>query len=264
MSAKAEPLLQAERLSFSYPGDPAGHRVLDGLSIELYPGELLCLLGPSGSGKSTLVRCLASLLPIESGSLRFRGEAVWRPGPERFVVFQDTHQLLPWLTSRQNVAFAARHASEGPESADISRFLRLVGMEEYGGRYPHQLSGGMRQRVALARALAAGGEVLLLDEPFGSLDALTREELQDLLIAVREETSRSFLFVTHDLREAAYLADRIVLLDAKGRHTRERHVALPRPRDRDGIGLLKEVHSLREELGRLSGGSASRGSSVSR
>jgi ABC-type nitrate/sulfonate/bicarbonate transport system ATPase subunit len=263
MSTKGEPILRGENLSFSYPGESGVHPVLDGLSVELYPGELLCLLGPSGCGKSTLVRSLASLLPLDSGSLRFRGAPVSAPSPERFVVFQDTHQLLPWLTSRDNVAFAAKHASEVLKSADTSRFLRLVGMEDHADRFPHQLSGGMRQRVALARALAAGGEVLLLDEPFGSLDALTREELQDLLLGIREETSRAFLFVTHDLREAAYLADRIVLMDSTGKETRERRVAISRPRDRDGVELLKEVHSLREEFGRFSAG-ASSGSSTSR
>lgn len=251
MTAEGQPILQADNLSFSYAGDSETHRVLAGFSLSLFPGELLCLLGPSGCGKSTLVRCLASLLPVDSGSLRFRGEATSGPTPERFVVFQETQQLLPWLTSRANVAFAAKHASEALRPEETSRFLRLVGMEEHADRFPHQLSGGMRQRVALARALAAGGEVLLLDEPFGSLDALTREELQDLLIAIREETSRAFLFVTHDLREAVYLADRIVMMDLKGSEARERRVDIPRPRDRDGRELMREVHSLREAFSRL-------------
>lgn len=263
MSTKMEPILRGEKLCFSYPGDSGDQPILDGLSLDLYPGELVCLLGPSGCGKSTLVRCLASLLPLDAGSLRFRGEPVRCPSPERFVVFQDTHQLLPWLSSRNNVTFAAKHAEAALKPEESLGILSLVGMEGYADRFPHQLSGGMRQRVALARALAAGGEVLLLDEPFGSLDALTREELQDLVIRIRQETARAFLFVTHDLREAAYLADRVVLMDAKGKETRERRVSIPRPRDRDGSDLLQEVHSLREEFGRLSGG-ASPGPSTSR
>jgi ABC-type nitrate/sulfonate/bicarbonate transport system ATPase subunit len=263
MSTKKDPILRGNKLRFSYPGGSGDHPILNGISLELYPGELLCLLGPSGCGKSTLVRCLGSLLPLDSGFLLFKGEAVRGPTPERFVVFQDTQQLLPWLTSRENVAFAAKHAAASLETEETVRFLSLVGMEAQADRFPHQLSGGMRQRVALARALAAGGEVILLDEPFGSLDALTREELQDLLIRIREETPRAFLFVTHDLREAAYLADRIVLMDARGRETRERRVAIPRPRDRDGSELLQEVHILREEFGRLIAGAHS-GTSASR
>ncbi len=249
MNEPVAPVLQGENLCFSYSsGASKGKRVLDGVSLAVHPGELLCLLGPSGCGKSTLVRCLASLLPLDSGVLKFRGQGVEQPSPGRFVVYQDTHQLLPWLTCEGNVAFAEKHAAgvHGPGAA--LRFLRLVGMEKQSDSFPHELSGGMRQRVALARALSAGGELLLLDEPFGSLDALTREELQDLLLRIREETSRSFILVTHDLREAAYLADRVLVMGFAGRRVSERRVALDRPRERDGEGLLREVHSLRREL----------------
>lgn len=249
MRENPEPILRGENLCFSYPsGASKGTRVLDGVSLKVYPGELLCLLGPSGCGKSTLVRCLSSLLPTDSGVVRFRGEIVHRPSPSRFVVYQDTHQLLPWLSCRDNVAFAGKHAAGTRQPGDATRFLRLVGMEDQANSFPHELSGGMRQRVALARALAAGGELLLLDEPFGSLDALTREELQDLLLRIRSETSRTFFMVTHDLREAAYLADRIITMGFAGRTLRERRVLLRRPRDRDSQALLREVHSLREEL----------------
>ena len=252
--------MRAEEIQLSYTGEKTRVEVLRGLSLDLFEPEILCLIGPSGCGKSTLVRCLASLLPADSGNVSFRGATVQGPDAGRFVVYQDTKQLLPWLTCYGNVAFVLKHGkgtkgkSGGTRSVAtiVNELLELVGMENEANRYPYALSGGMRQRVALARALASGGEVLLLDEPFGSLDALTREELQDLLLKVRAETQRSFLFVTHDLREAAYLGDRILVMDPQGSKLLERQVTIPRPRNREAPEVVSEVHALRQELERVS------------
>jgi NitT/TauT family transport system ATP-binding protein len=221
--------LRFEGVSFSYDGP--GGAALDGVELDVADGEFLCLLGPSGCGKSTLLALAAGLLAGDAGRVLSGGRPVAGPGPERGLVFQR-HSLFPWETARGNVEFGPR--MRGVPAAERRRradgLLEAVGLAELAGRYPHQLSEGQRQRVGLARALANEPRVLLMDEPFASLDALTRRQMQRLLVSVWEERRPSVLFVTHDVDEALALGDRVAVLSARpGRVLLERRV--PRPRE---------------------------------
>ena len=189
--------------------------VLGPTSLQVAEGEFVSLLGPSGSGKSTLLSLIAGLDQPTSGGVFVRGQQVTGAGPDRGVVFQD-HALLPWMTAQGNIEFALRAAH--PEYTKALRvevaqdFLGKVGLEKAAQRRPGQLSGGMQQRVGLARAFAVGSDILLLDEPFGALDALTRRQLQSLLLQVWEANRRTVVMVTHDVDEALALSDRVVVL----------------------------------------------------
>lgn len=210
---------------------PALHDVTFGVA----PGEFLTLIGPSGCGKSTLLRCLAGFERPSTGLVKVGGREVQGPGPDRMMVFQGFEQLFPWLTVQDNVSLALRLTGNVPgrrESRQVARdYLNLVGLTAYGDYYPHQLSGGMKQRVAIARALSVRPQVLLMDEPFGSLDALTRNGLQQELLRIWQETGVTVIFVTHNIEEAVLLADRIaVLTPGPGRLRGILQNPLPRPR----------------------------------
>jgi sulfonate transport system ATP-binding protein len=204
--------------------------VLRGLRLRLDPGEMVSLIGASGCGKSTLLSIAAGLDPHYRGSVRLRGQAMRGPHPEIGLIFQEP-RLLPWLTVEQNIAFGA-----GPAALDAGRVAALldeVGLASYGKALPKQLSGGQAQRVAIARGLYTQPRVLLLDEPFSAVDAFTRMRLQDLLAGVAAQRRLSVLLVTHDIDEALYLSDRIVLMDGvPGPARAEFEVALERPRAR--------------------------------
>ena len=211
---------------------------IDDISFDVPDRRFLSLLGPSGCGKSTILRMLAGLIGPTHGRVAFHGERVTEPPPGMVYVFQQyTKSLFPWLTVLGNVDFGARspHARRRGKPAgraECMETLRLVGLEEHAHKHPWQLSGGMQQRVAIARALVARPEVLLMDEPFSALDALTRESLQDLLLQLWSELGLTIVFVTHDIAESIYLSDEIVVLSrAPSRVLKRLCVDIPRPRE---------------------------------
>ena len=209
------------------------HTVLRRFDLAVREGEFLSLLGPSGCGKSTFLNVLAGLTPPTSGDIRVDGEPVSTVRQKLGFVFQG-YALFPWRTVRRNVeaGLEIRGMKRAERRSEADRFLRLVGLLEFADHYPHQLSGGMRQRVAIARALAYGPEILLMDEPFGALDAQTRELLQQELLAIWEQSATTVVFVTHSIDEAIFLSDRIAILGrGPGRVKEIVDVDLPRPRD---------------------------------
>jgi NitT/TauT family transport system ATP-binding protein len=207
-------------------------RALDGISLTINEGEFVALLGPSGCGKSTLLNLLAGFEKTTEGTLLFDGETVTRPGPDRGVVFQEA-ALFPWLNVWQNVVFGpqVQGVARSEYESRARKLLKLVGLEAFAEALPVQLSGGMRQRVGIARVLAMSPRALLMDEPFGALDAQTRLSMQQLLLDVWQSLGTTVLFVTHDIDEAILLSDRICVMSARpGRIIRTIPIALARPR----------------------------------
>jgi NitT/TauT family transport system ATP-binding protein len=205
---------------------------LQDVSFSVHKRELMCVIGPSGCGKSTLVRILAGLETPTSGELRVYDTPVSGPGPDRGMVFQG-YTLFPWLTVKQNVMFGPSVAGRANlfAEAEAREWIDLVGLSKFENAYPHQLSGGMKQRVAIARALANQPRVLFMDEPFGALDAQTRCSMQSYLLEIWKNVDITIVFITHDLDEAVYLSDRILVLDANpGRVSEVVEVPVPRPR----------------------------------
>jgi len=227
--------LNVEELGFSYGERP----VLSGLSVAAPEGQFVCVLGPSGCGKSTLLRLVAGLERPSEGSVRWGGEELRGPSPERAVVFQD-YSLFPWMTLRENLRLAIAKSKSGiPKREAVAladEYLALVGLDGAGGKYPFELSGGMRQRGAIARALSVQPKALLMDEPFGALDPINRAKLQDLLLDIWERSARrlTVVFVTHDVEEAVYLSDRILMLGS-GRLVDEISTPFQRPRSRSAL-----------------------------
>jgi NitT/TauT family transport system ATP-binding protein len=240
MTDHGRPRVRVDEVSKRYDG----FRALEDVSFEVAPGELVCIVGPSGCGKTTLFRIIAGLDPATSGTVSVDGDPVDGPGPDLGLVFQEYH-LFPWRTVAGNVAFGPEKAGVPADDRDrrVEELLELVGLEEVIDRYPRDLSGGMKQRVALARALATDPEVLLMDEPFGAVDAQTKRMLQDELLDIRAETEKTVLFVTHDVDEAVKLADRVVVMaNDPGRVREVIDVDLDRPRTRsdEGAAVLYE------------------------
>ena len=206
---------------------------LEDASLSIRKGEFVCLIGPSGCGKSTLLRMIGGFETPSEGKLDMWGKPIGEPGPDRGMVFQD-YGLFPWLTVAKNVGFgpAARGRPAKEVAETTKRFVDMVGLTRFAEAYPHQLSGGMKQRVAIARVLANEAEVVLMDEPFGALDAMTRENLQQELLEIWERTKLTVIFVTHAIEEAILMADRIVVMSSgPGRIVADERVNLPRPRD---------------------------------
>jgi ABC-type nitrate/sulfonate/bicarbonate transport system ATPase subunit len=235
--------LRAREVSKSFPtaDDPDVLNVaLAGVSLSVDAGELVSLVGPSGCGKSTLLRLLAGLDSPDSGDLLIGSEAITGPSAQRGLVFQDPN-LFPWLTVRRNIQaglVARRMLHE--KRAEVEEFMRLVGLESFANAYPHHLSGGMAQRVALVRALVNHPRVLLLDEPLGALDAFTRMRMQDEVLRLWQARGTTMLLVTHDIDEAIYMSDRIVIMTPRpGRIERIIPVALDRPRQRTSPEFLR-------------------------
>jgi len=208
---------------------------LDGVDLTIRPREFVCILGPSGCGKTTLLKAVAGLVPLDEGEVRINGQPVTGPGPDRAMVFQD-FALLPWADVLSNVAFglelrAVPRATREPTARELIIAVGLAGFERH---YPRQLSGGMQQRVGLARALAVNPEILLMDEPFGAVDAQTRRLLQEDLLSLLERSSKTVVFVTHSTEEAVRLGDRVVVLTPRPGRVRDSiDVDLPRPRPPD-------------------------------
>jgi NitT/TauT family transport system ATP-binding protein len=222
------------------------------VSFCIEASEFLCIVGPSGCGKSTLLNMIAGFLTPTEGEIRIGGKTVTGHGLDRGVVFQDFAQLFPWRTALANVTFGLEMKGMGKaEREDIARRqLKLVKLEKFVQSYPHHLSGGMQQRVAIARALAYNPSVLLMDEPFAALDALTRDEMQRLLAEVWRETRKTVVYVTHNVAEAVYLADRVVVMTPHpGTVKTEVQVALARPRDPLSVEFLEHQKMLLRSLG---------------
>jgi len=219
---------------------------LDGIDLDVAAGEFVCLLGPSGCGKSTLLNAVAGFSPPTAGELTVLGRPVVGPGPDRAMVFQE-YALFPWMTVERNVAFGLELRGDPPARRDrvVDDLLAKLGLSEFRDRFPKDLSGGMRQRVAIARVLAIDPPLLLMDEPFGALDALTRRSLQDELLRIWAEDRKTVLFVTHGIEESIYLADRVVVMTYRpGTVKRLVPVTLPRPRD----PASPEFNALKREL----------------
>jgi NitT/TauT family transport system ATP-binding protein len=249
------PKLELRDVSLSYKAE-SGVRLLalDRINLQVRQGEFLCLVGPSGCGKSTLLHLIAGLHAPTSGSVLVDERPVAAPGTDRILIFQE-HGLFPWLTVGENVEFGMKMKGVPKAERDdkTEKYLRLVHLTQFKKSRPHQLSGGMRQRVAIARALAAEPDVLLMDEPFAALDAQTRDLLHDELERIWAETGRTILFVTHNVREAVRLGDRVVLLSFRpGRVKTEFEVDLPRPRHLEEVEVARTAReildSLRDEI----------------
>lgn len=231
-------------------GDSAVHAIGD-ISFQVDRGEIVSIVGPSGAGKTTLLRCLSGLLEPSGGQVVLAGRRVTGPPREMAVVFQEyTRSLLPWLSVKRNVAFPLRgKASKDERDARVAEAIEAVGLAGFTDKLPWQLSGGMQQRVAIARALAYRPEVLLMDEPFASVDAQTRADLEDLTLAVQQQFGITVLFVTHDIDESVYIADRVVVLSTSPSTVRAIvPVDLPRPRDQIATKELPNFSHLRSEV----------------
>lgn len=206
-------------------------KALENINLDVYENEFLCITGPSGCGKTTLLRIIAGFESYE-GEVLVDGNPVTSSGPDRFVVFQEFDQLLPWKTVFKNVEFGLRLKGVKDREKRVMEMISMVGLKGFENSYPHQLSGGMKQRVAIARALVMDPSVLLMDEPFGSLDAEMRRRLQRELVQIWQEVHKTIFFVTHNVRESVILADRVaVLTSSPGRNKAIVDIDLPRPRD---------------------------------
>ncbi len=239
-------LLEIKSVSKVFDVDGKAMEVLRDIDMSIDEGEFVCFIGPSGCGKTTLLRIIAGLEMPTAGVVLLDGSPIKGPGPERGMVFQE-YSLFPWRTVLDNVAF-------GPEIRGMSKderyrlarqYLKMVGLERFESRYPHELSGGMKQRVAIARALVNDPKALLMDEPFGALDAQTRNVMQSELLKIWEEEKKTVIFVTHSVDEAIYLGDRIVVFSSRpGRVKEIINIDLPRPRNRTSL----EVNRIRNKI----------------
>jgi len=234
VGAAAAPVVRVVALGRTYRTENSVVQALDNVSLEIGRGEFLSILGPSGCGKSTLLNVLAGFDRQTSGVAEFEGRPIPGPSPKRGVVFQDTNALFPWMTVEQNVEFGLQ--SLGMPRAErrerAAQALALVNLRDFANSYPRQLSGGMRQLVAIARVVVMDADLLLMDEPFAALDAITRQRMQRQLVEIWEKTRSSIMFITHSIDEAIYLGDRVAIMSARPGRIREiLDVDLPRPRD---------------------------------
>ncbi|HSC73326.1 MAG TPA: ABC transporter ATP-binding protein [Gaiellaceae bacterium] len=248
-------MLETRGIAKVYGSGPKATHALEDVSFTVEDGEFVCVVGPSGCGKTTLLKCMAGLMRPTAGEILLRGKRVIDPPDELALVFQDySRSLMPWSTVRNNVLLPLRHKklSAAQRRELVEESLGSVGLTRFIDHYPWQLSGGMQQRVAIARALAYQPSVLLMDEPFASVDAQTRGDLEDLVLRVREQYGITILFVTHDIDESVYLADRVVVLTHSPTKVKEIvSVDLPQPRDQIATKELPEFVNLRGHVYRL-------------
>ena len=252
----ARPHVEIRDVAISYAAGPGGglFQAAGPLALEIDEGAFLTLVGPSGCGKTSLLSALAGLVPTASGEILIHGRPVTGPGIDRALVFQD-YALLPWRTVRDNVSFGLTLAVRRPSAGDVDRrvsaALALVGLDEFAGSYPHQLSGGMKQRVGIARALVVEPEILLMDEPFAAVDALTREVMQGELLRILQARRMTVVFVTHSIDEALLLGDSVAVMSARPGRIREvLTVPFARPRDPNAIRATRDYIDLRERIWR--------------
>jgi NitT/TauT family transport system ATP-binding protein/sulfonate transport system ATP-binding protein len=246
--AKPVPILRINDLHKVYDAANGAVEALRGIDLTVNKGEFICLLGASGCGKSTLLRIIAGFEKATRGAVAVYGVEVDGPGPDRGMVFQD-YALFPWMTVRENISFGPRQRKlpHGEIQRITDEFVKMVGLERFAERHPSQLSGGMKQRVAIARVLANDANILLMDEPFGALDALTREQLQHELLQIWSRTGVTTIFVTHSVEEAVLLADRVLVMSAgPGRIESDFRINLARPRDVSS----PEFNALRRDIAR--------------
>lgn len=232
-----------------FGGGDAVVTALKDIDIDIRPGEFVCLLGPSGCGKSTLLNAIAGFSAPTSGDILVKGAPVTGPGPDRGMVFQE-YALFPWMSVAKNIAFGLeiKGTPKATRDAIVEKLLQKLGLSDFRDRFPKDLSGGMRQRVAIARILALDPPIMLMDEPFGALDALTRRSLQDEVLRLWEEDWKTIVFVTHSIEEAIYLGTRVVVLTYRpGTVKRDIIIDIPRPRDTSSA----EFNAMKRELGTL-------------
>ncbi|MEL6644189.1 MAG: ABC transporter ATP-binding protein [Pseudomonadota bacterium] len=233
--SKGKGQIKVDEVSITFGTGKDAHLAVETTSIDIKAGEFVCILGPSGCGKSTLLNAIAGYVNPTTGTVSVDDVTVEKPGPDRGMVFQQ-YSLLPWKTVYENVAFGPKMAGHSRTEAGstANTFLELVGLKKFGSRYPAELSGGMQQRVGIARALANYPSVLLMDEPFGALDAQTRLMMQESLLDIWNKFGTTVVFVTHDVDEAVFLADRVLIMSAApGRIIEDVKIDLPRPRSTD-------------------------------
>ncbi len=254
----SEEVIKIENLSLSYETEKTSFTALQNINLNIQKGEFVCLIGPSGCGKSTLLGVLEGLLTPSSGRVLIHDKEIHGAGPERAVVFQN-YSLFPWMSAKRNVSFAITESKRSVQKISKKEankkaldYLKKVGLSGFEHKLPGELSGGMQQRVAIARALACDPEILLMDEPFGAIDAKTREHLQALLLKLWSEDTekKTIVFVTHDLDEALLLADKIVFMVPKGIHS-VIDVGIERPRNKETLMLDEEYRRLRGKLVKL-------------
>lgn len=240
--------VEVSHLSKIYSGQGQSTQALSNIQLTIEKGEFVCIVGASGCGKSTLLRALAGLDPDHQGRVCVAGQEVRKPSKERGIVFQEP-RLFPWLTIEKNVAFALNDNAPEHDQQTVAEHLKLVGLSGFGKAYPAQLSGGMAQRAGIARALVNDPELLLLDEPFGALDAFTRITMQNEIRRIHREKGTTMVLVTHDIDEAVYLADKIVVMTARpGRIRKIVKVELPEPRDRNDYDFLRLRRRIYQEF----------------
>jgi NitT/TauT family transport system ATP-binding protein len=248
-------MLEIRNLSKTYGTGAKATRAIEDVSFTVADREFVCVVGPSGGGKTTLLKCVGGLLQPSSGEVLLRGRRVTSPPPEMALVFQEySRSLMPWTSVRNNVLLPLRHKrlSRAERNSLVDEAVEAVGLTRFTDHYPWQLSGGMQQRVAIARALAYQPSILLMDEPFASVDAQTRGDLEDLVLRLRDEFGVTILFVTHDIDESVYLSDRIVVLTPSPAEVKEvLDVDLPYPRDQLATKELPEFTHLRAHVYRL-------------
>ncbi|MDQ3778844.1 MAG: ABC transporter ATP-binding protein [Actinomycetota bacterium] len=255
MSRNGGPLLEIRNVGKTYGTGAKATRAIENVSLAVADGEFVCVVGPSGCGKTTLLKCVGGLLRPTDGEVLLRGRRVTAPPEEMALVFQEYgRSLMPWTSVRKNVLLPLRHKRLGRSERNrlVEESLEAVGLTRFMDHYPWQLSGGMQQRVAIARALAYQPSILLMDEPFASVDAQTRGDLEDLVLRVREEFAVTILFVTHDIDESVYLSDRVVVLTHAPTEVKEEiAVELPFPRDQITTKELADFAHLRAHVYRL-------------
>jgi NitT/TauT family transport system ATP-binding protein len=248
-------MLEIKGLSKTYGTGATATHAVGNVSFSIEEGEFVCVVGPSGCGKTTLLKCIGGLLRPSAGEVLLRGSPVTEPPERMALVFQEySRSLMPWMSVRNNVLLPLRHKQLSKRERDslVEDALGAVGLVGFMDRYPWQLSGGMQQRVAIARALAYQPAILLMDEPFASVDAQTRGDLEDLVLQVRHEFGITVLFVTHDIDESVYLSDRVIVLTHSPTEVKEEiAVPLPRPRDQIATKAMPEFARLRTHVYRL-------------
>lgn len=241
--------LEVQELTKSFEKDSAGLLVIDRISLNVDEGEFVTVVGPSGCGKSTFLHILGGFIPRNDGTILLNKKEIEKPGPDRGMMFQD-FALFPWRSVLGNVCWGleVKNVSKEERLRTAFRYLDLVNLRAFKDHYPHELSGGMKQRVALARVLAFDPQILLMDEPFGSLDAQTREQMQEEITEIWTKTGKTVLFVTHDIEEAVYLSDRVFVFTARPAIIKEVvRITLPRPRPME-IKKSTEYATLRNHI----------------